>query len=63
MASSCYRSSRPDQWTLPRPHSDPTLRRMKHGAVQPMEADLGLLQRLSKRLIGSEVKPGSCIRH
>jgi hypothetical protein len=32
-----YRSSRPDRWTMPRPHQDASLRYIKHGAVQPME--------------------------
>lgn len=62
MASSCFRSSCPDPWNSPRPHSDPTLRRMKHGAIQPMEADPGVLQWLRKRL-RSDAKLSSCIRH
>ncbi len=37
MASLTYRSSRPDGWTMPRPHRDPSLRRHIHGPIQPME--------------------------
>jgi hypothetical protein len=36
MASLSYRSSRPDGWTMPRPHRDPSLRYMMHGPIQPM---------------------------
>lgn len=32
-----FRSSRPDQWTLPRPYQDANLRYRTHGPVQPME--------------------------
>ena len=31
------RSSRPDAWTQPRPHTDPSLRLRSHGPIQPME--------------------------
>jgi hypothetical protein len=37
MASVSFRSSRPDSWISPRPHSDPSARFMKHGAIRPME--------------------------
>lgn len=37
LASSSYVSSRPDNWTQPRPHSDPSLRLHKYGRVRPME--------------------------
>ncbi|ALE17476.1 hypothetical protein AMC99_02197 [Altererythrobacter epoxidivorans] len=37
MSSLSYRSSRPDGWVQPRPHVDASLRRMKHGPIQPME--------------------------
>ncbi len=30
-------SSKPDKWTLPRPHRDASLRLMAHGPVLPME--------------------------
>lgn len=30
---------RHDRWSSPRPYTDNSLRRMKHGAIQPMEAD------------------------
>ncbi|MGB3753368.1 MAG: hypothetical protein WA954_05645 [Parerythrobacter sp.] len=37
MATASYRSSAPDQWSSPRPYSDPSLRYRKYGAVLPME--------------------------
>jgi len=37
MSCPTYHRSRPDNWTLPRPYSDATLRRMAHGPIQPME--------------------------
>ena len=37
MSSLTYRSSRPDNWTMPRAYSDATLRRMAHGPIQPMQ--------------------------
>ncbi len=37
MANLTFHSSRPDHWTMPRPHSDASLRHMMHGPVQPME--------------------------
>ncbi len=45
MPSSTYHSSRPDRWTMPRPYSDASLRRMTHGPIQPMEQP-GFLARL-----------------
>ncbi len=36
MTSAPIRSSLPDRWSSPRPFSDATTRRLKHGAVQPM---------------------------
>ena len=36
MSSMTFRSSRPDTWTLPRSHTDPSLRYQKYGPVQPM---------------------------
>lgn len=45
MSSYIFRSSRPDSWTNPRPHSDASLRYMAYGPVQPM-AQPGLLARL-----------------
>ena len=36
MTQLTYRSSRPDGWVMPRPHSDPGLRRMKYGPIRPM---------------------------
>jgi hypothetical protein len=37
MSSFSFRSSRPDGWTMPRPHRDPSLRYRMHGPIQPME--------------------------
>ena len=45
MSSPIYRSSRPDSWTMPRPYTDASRRRMVHGPIQPMEQP-GLLARL-----------------
>ena len=45
MASVSFRSSRPDAWVSPRPHSDPSARFMKHGAIRSMEQP-GWLARL-----------------
>ncbi len=45
MGSISFRSSRPDGWTLPRPHRDASLRYMTHGPIRPME-EPGFLQRL-----------------
>lgn len=33
----CYRSSAPDRWTLPRPHSDASSRLHKFGPLMPMD--------------------------
>ena len=46
MTSTHYRSSRPDPWTMPRPHTDPSQRFMKHGPLRPMDEDRGLIRRL-----------------
>jgi hypothetical protein len=48
MSSLSYRSSQPDRWTMPRPYSDPSLRRMAHGPILPME-EPGFLSRLFRR--------------
>jgi hypothetical protein len=37
MSSLHVRSSQSDQWTMPRPYQDASLRLMKHGPIQPME--------------------------
>ena len=29
--------SRPDSWLHPRPYTDPSLRRMKHGRILPLD--------------------------
>lgn len=49
MPSLNYRSSRPDSWISPRPHTDPSLRLIKHGRVLPMDEDRGFLWRLFHR--------------
>ena len=38
MSSYTFRSSRPNQWVSPRAYSDPSLRRMHYGAIQPMQS-------------------------
>lgn len=48
MSSMSFRSSKPDGWTMPRPHSDASQRFMKYGKIQPME-DPGFLARLFGR--------------
>jgi hypothetical protein len=48
MSSMHYRSSRPDQWTMPRPYQDANLRYIKHGPIRPME-EPGFLARLFGR--------------
>lgn len=45
MTPNIIHTSRPDKWSSPRPHSDPSIRRKKHGRIQPM-ARPGLLERL-----------------
>jgi hypothetical protein len=32
-----FHSSKPDNWVLPRPHSNASLRYRKHGPIQPMK--------------------------
>lgn len=49
MSSLSYRSSRPDTWTMPRPYSDASQRRLKHGPIQPMDEDRGFLWKLLRR--------------
>lgn len=44
--STSFRSSRPDSWIEPRPHSDASLRRMTYGRVQPMEEEPGFFARI-----------------
>jgi len=48
MASLSFRSSRPDGWTSPRPHRDPSQRFLAHGPILPME-EPGFLARLFGR--------------
>lgn len=42
-----FHSSRPDTWVAPRPFSDETTRRFKHGAILPMQEPTWL-----ERLLG-----------
>ncbi len=37
MTSAPIHTSAPDKWTMPRPHTDAAHRRMKYGAIRPME--------------------------
>lgn len=48
MSTYTVRSSRPDPWMQPRPHSDPSLRLRKYGRIQPMEKP-GFFARLFNR--------------
>lgn len=48
MPNLSYRTSRPDGRTMPRPHSDASLRYMTHGPILPME-EPGFLARLFGR--------------
>jgi len=41
-----HHSSAPCHWVQPRPHSDASLRYMKHGPIQPMEGERGWVARL-----------------
>ena len=47
-----YRSSKPDHWTSPRPHTDASLRLHHHGKIQPMEQP-SLLMRLLAKIEGN----------
>ena len=46
MSVHCFRNSRPDTWSTPRPYSDPSLRFLKHGKIFPMEDRIGLFGRV-----------------
>ena len=48
MSSLQYKSSKPDPWTMPRPHQDASLRYRTHGPIQPME-NPGFFARLFAR--------------
>lgn len=43
-----FTSSGADSWSHPRPYTDASLRRMKHGPIRPMERP-GWLRRLFRR--------------
>ncbi len=46
MSSSVFRSSRPHDWIMPRPHTDAHQRLITYGPIQPMDAQPGWLERL-----------------
>lgn len=48
MSVRCFRSSKPDPWTLPRHPCDPVARLRAYGPIKPM-GDAGLLARLFSR--------------
>jgi hypothetical protein len=45
MSLTSFRSSRPDSWNNPRPHTDPSQRYMKYGPIRPMDEDRSLFWR------------------
>ncbi|HKX77109.1 MAG TPA: hypothetical protein VJM34_01150 [Novosphingobium sp.] len=45
MTSTVFRSSRPTEWVLPRPHTDAHMRYQNYGPIQPMD-EPGLLERI-----------------
>jgi len=49
MSSLQYRSSKPDQWTRPRPYQDASSRFRAHGPIQPMDYRRGFLARMLSR--------------
>lgn len=49
MGTRCFRSSKPDTWTRPRPASDPVARLRAYGPVRPMADETGILGRLFSR--------------
>ncbi len=49
MSNLSFRSSQPDRWNSPRPYSDPSMRLLHHGKVQPMETP-GFFARLLGRV-------------
>ncbi|WP_165853544.1 hypothetical protein [Aurantiacibacter aquimixticola] len=46
--SRIFRNSRPDSWSSPRFHNDPSIRSMSHGKILPME-EPGFLAKLFGR--------------
>lgn len=51
MSHYSFRSSPTDSWSSPRPHRDPTLRRIHYGPILPMEdRRKSLLARLLKAI-------------
>ena len=51
MSAMRYRSSRPDDWVMPRPHRDAHQRYLTYGPIQPMDQP-GLLERLLELISG-----------
>lgn len=51
MSAMRFRSSRPDDWVMPRPHLDAHQRYQTYGPIQPMDKP-GLLERMIDRLSG-----------
>ena len=49
MSRLSFHSSRPDNWNVPRPYQDPSLRLMRHGPIQPMEEPGFLARFLGRR--------------
>ncbi|MBT0667841.1 hypothetical protein HT136_05610 [Novosphingobium profundi] len=49
MSSYGYRTSRPHESILPRPHRDASQRYLAYGPIQPMDSDRGFLSRLFDR--------------
>lgn len=48
MSSAVFRSSRPHNWVLPRPHTDAHQRYLTYGPIQPMD-EPGFFDRLFQR--------------
>jgi len=44
-----FRSSRPHEWILPRPHTDPHQRYRTYGPIQPMDEPSFLERLLGRR--------------
>ena len=48
MSQYSFRSSKPDHWVSPRPHTDPSLRALAYGPVRPMHEPRGILAWLER---------------
>jgi hypothetical protein len=40
-----FHSSKPCHWNVPRPHTDASLRYMKHGPIQPLDYPPGFVRK------------------